>query len=127
MIRRPPRSTRVSASAASVGYKRQVQSAVADADSCFEWELIAMRGLTLIEALLALAAMALIALISSRAIDGILRSQGQANPHQAQRPSLQIGRAHVTRAPDHLRRTPFHSAAHRNGRSSRLGLSPAPA
>ncbi len=79
-----------------------------------------MRGLTLIEALLALAAMALMALISSRAIDAMLRSQGQSQQDQAQRASLQIGLAQWTRDLDHLSRTPYLSAVHWNGRVLRL-------
>jgi general secretion pathway protein J len=81
---------------------------------------MAMRGLTLIEALLALAAMALMALISSRAIDGMLRSQGLAQADEAQRASLQIGLAQWTRDLDHLSRTPYLSAVHWNGRVLRL-------
>jgi general secretion pathway protein J len=79
-----------------------------------------MRGLTLIEAVLALAAMALIALISSRAIDGMLRSQGQSQQDEVQRASLQIGLAQWTRDLDHLSRTPYLSAVHWNGRVLRL-------
>ena len=55
---------------------------------------MAARGLTLIEALLALAAMALMALMSSRAIDGMLRSQRQAQQAGADLASLQIALAH---------------------------------
>ncbi len=79
-----------------------------------------MRGLTLIEALLALAAMALMALISSRAIDGMLRSQRQSQQAETEHASLQIALAQWTRDLDHLSRTPYLSAVHWNGRVLRL-------
>ena len=79
-----------------------------------------MRGLTLIEALLALAVMSLMAMISSRAIDGMLRSQRQSQQAGAEHASLQIALAQWTRDLDHLSRTPYLSAVHWNGRVLRL-------
>lgn len=81
---------------------------------------MAARGLTLIEALLALAAMALMALMSSRAIDGMLRSQRQAQQAGADLASLQIALAQWTRDLDHVSRTPYLSAVHWNGQVLRL-------
>jgi general secretion pathway protein J len=93
---------------------------VADASSRLKRQLMTTRGLTLIEALLALAAMALMAMISSRAIDGMLRSQRQSQQAAQDLASLQIGLAQWTRDLDHLSRTPYLSAVHWNGRVLRL-------
>jgi general secretion pathway protein J len=93
---------------------------VAGADSASGPELTAVRGLTLIEALLALAVMSLMAMISSRTIDGMLRSQRQSQQAGAEHASLQIALAQWTRDLDHLSRTPYLSAVHWNGRVLRL-------
>jgi general secretion pathway protein J len=80
----------------------------------------ASRGLTLVEVLVALSALALMTLMSHQALDLLLRSQFGAERQSQQMSSLQIGLAQWRLDLDRLDRTPYVNALQWDGQVLRL-------
>ncbi len=78
------------------------------------------RGFTLVELLVALVVMALLAVLSWRGLDGLVRAQESTSTRADEVQALQVGRAQWTADLDALSQVPQMSAIEWNGRVLRL-------